>query len=225
MGWLPRRATWIFAAVVLAEFVAIGLQPQLPLLRYATKPLLVGWLLVVWVRTTGVRGAFPVRFALGLVLALLGDLALIPGGETFFLVGVGFFLLAQLCYAWAFQTSGDRVRGLVQRQPKVALPVLLYASALLYEFWPHLGDLALPVAVYVLGICTMALAMINRSGRVDAPSYWAGLVGMLFFLLSDSLLGWNRFVSPLPGADYVVMGTYALAQYWLTAAAYHQHRA
>jgi uncharacterized membrane protein YhhN len=44
----------------------------------------------------------------------------------------------------------------------------------------------------------------------------AALAGAILFTVSDGVLAWNRFRSPLPGAQALVLGTYWPAQ-WLIA--------
>jgi uncharacterized membrane protein YhhN len=62
-----------------------------------------------------------------------------------------------------------------------------------------------PVAGYVAVIATMLLFAL-ASGRVLAG------VGALLFVGSDSLIAWDRFVRPVPGARVAIMVTYHLGQ-------------
>ncbi len=76
---------------------------------------------------------------------------------------------------------------------------------------PLLGDLAPGVYLYMGVISVMAAAAI--SGRDNHPLVGLGAV---LFVLSDSLIAINRFVTPVPGAGYAIMLLYYAGQYWLT---------
>jgi uncharacterized membrane protein YhhN len=68
------------------------------------------------------------------------------------------------------------------------------------------------VAAYVLVIALMAAQAIGRATVLgDKPAVWVA-VGAGFFMLSDTLLALNKFVSPLPLAPLWVLSTYYVAQ-------------
>ena len=69
-----------------------------------------------------------------------------------------------------------------------------------------------PVAAYVVVIALMAAQALGRANvRRDPASVWVA-VGACFFMLSDTLLALNRFVTPLPMAQLGVLTTYYAAQ-------------
>lgn len=65
--------------------------------------------------------------------------------------------------------------------------------------------LKLPVAAYL----TVISAMVVVAGATAVPFAIAGAVS---FYASDGLLGWNKFVDPIPGGRIGVMVTYHLGQ-------------
>jgi len=139
---------------------------------------------------------------LGLLLGSIAD-ALIEFSFTFGLIT---FLLAHVLYIVAF------VR--VEPRPRLArlAPVALWAALALPVLVAHAGALAIPVLVYGLVIFTMIW---RATAAMDAPGWNAGtigLVGALLFGLSDTLLGYARFVSPLPASSFLIMGTYWAGQ-------------
>jgi len=74
-----------------------------------------------------------------------------------------------------------------------------------------------PVAAYVLVLATMASQAWSRYlHRQDAGSLGVA-VGATVFMLSDSLLAIDRFVSPLPYAGWWVLSTYYVAQALIVA--------
>jgi uncharacterized membrane protein YhhN len=78
-------------------------------------------------------------------------------------------------------------------------------------------ELRVPVAVYVLVISLMAAQAIGRAaamqGEANKRAAWGVALGALLFMLSDSLLAINRFVTPLPLAELWVLVSYYAAQF------------
>jgi uncharacterized membrane protein YhhN len=53
---------------------------------------------------------------------------------------------------------------------------------------------------------------INRYARVSVKSFWFITIGAVFFVASDSVLAWNKFVQTLSYSQLSIMLTYGLAQ-------------
>ena len=85
----------------------------------------------------------------------------------------------------------------------------------MYAFiWNGLGDpvLKLAVGAYVTVIALMAAQAIGRAVVLRTMPATAVAVGACVFMLSDSLIAVNRFVTPLPLAGLWVLGSYYAAQ-------------
>jgi uncharacterized membrane protein YhhN len=183
----------------------------------ATKAMLLP-LLLFWMWPLTAKLPW-LRFAL--VASWLGDLLLLKGeDEMFFMFGLGSFLMAQLAYAYAFSRSSDNKKGLLRQKPYLVLPVLVLAVAIYMYLQPHLGELFVPVSIYVMAITAMVLSAINRRGL--APKGSGVLIAAVFsFMLSDTLLAVDKFVVHIPYASVWIMLSYCLAQfgiarsYWL----------
>jgi len=153
----------------------------------------------------------PGTAALWLGLALAGSLA----GDVFlmldnlFIPGLVAFLLAHVAYTVLFRqgTHGWPLRP-------VLAGCLAYAVLMVAVLWagglpPGLRG---PVAVYALVIALMAAQAIGRAGvQRDSASVLVA-AGAIAFVISDTLLALNRFVSPLPASAVWVLGTYYAAQ-------------
>ncbi|MCA8274142.1 lysoplasmalogenase [Burkholderia sp. AU30280] len=150
-----------------------------------------------------------------LVTAVLGDVLLaLPGWPLSFVLGLGAFLLTHLCYCAIFMRWRARPHG----WRIVALAGLWIAAPAFYvAFFPHLGELMAPVAVYMLVLCAMAsFALIARTrGPLVA-------IGSLIFVGSDTLIGVGRFLGGFPGIDYLIWSLYALAQVTIVAGVFHE---
>ncbi len=188
----------------------VGLAAEIPELRLAVKPFpalaLAGWV--------GLRCRLPLgRFtAGGLVLSAIGDLLLEAG---LFLPGLLAFLAAHVAYVAAF-LSADRRPALGR-----ALPFLAWGLGALGLLRPGLGTMAVPVAVYVAVICTMMWRAAARVGSPGTPALAAalGLLGAVAFGASDTLIAFNRFAEPIPGARWPIMVLYWLGQSGIAASA------
>ena len=90
-----------------------------------------------------------------------------------------------------------------------------------YQDMIDLGEMTVPVLLYVIVICTM---LWRAASRVDAPGVAAktarvGLWGALLFTFSDSLLALNLFAFTILFAGYVVIITCWMAQSDITLSA------
>ena len=61
----------------------------------------------------------------------------------------------------------------------------------------------------------MATERFYCSHKWASSSRTSGLVGALLFIVSDTILAYNKFVSPLPMAKVMVMVTYYAGQYFI----------
>ena len=123
-----------------------------------------------------------------------------------FIFGVAAFLIAQLSYAVLFRQYW---KGLYQRWP-LSFVLLICIIVMLWLLLPKLGNLQLPVLVYLVAISAMGLLAVQSSLSMR----WA-VLGALIFIISDSLIAINKFVYPLPFEGLLIMSTYYAAQFML----------
>ncbi len=150
------------------------------------------------------------RPILGVALALssLGDVLLDLDPERLFVYGLGSFLLAHLVYVFLFIRYRRRTPTIGAVHALLAALVLLYSIAVSLWLLPSLGDLIVPVAIYMCAITAMVASAIFAR----FPNPWI-VVGAVLFLISDSLLAVNKFKTPVPYRDYLVWSTYYAGQY------------
>ena len=155
---------------------------------------------------------------LALLLSAVGDAVLglhDRYGGPYFILGLGLFLLAHLAYAAAF-LSGFRLRR--SRVPIAGL-LVAYCVILALLLSPGLGEITLPVYVYILVITAMALLAALRKMPDNRLLY-----GALAFVLSDSLIAVNKFLRPVPAAPYLTIITYYFALYLIAQAFVEGHQ-
>ncbi len=180
------------------------------LLHWLAKPLATVLLLALaWRTAVPLSPRYRNRVCAGLALALVGDVLLMWPGDLF-VPGLLAFLLGHLCFLAAWL---DDSRFAVR--PLSWLGCLLAAAALVALLWRGLAPPLRPaVMIYAATLATMAGQALGRArwhaavgDALARPARWAAL-GALLFMLSDSLLAWDRFGQPLPWAPLWILGTY-----------------
>lgn len=145
-----------------------------------------------------------------LVFSAIGDFLLaLPGLRISFIGGLGAFLLAHLAYLRLLVPMCGDLRP--HRLIGCGL-VIGAAGALLGRFWPNLGDLMLPVSVYIGALAAMACAALLA--RLPTP---LTALGALCFVASDAMIGMAKFLSPFDTYQLGIWWTYAVAQVLLVA--------
>lgn len=148
----------------------------------------------------------------GLVLSMVGDI-LLAYGDLYFVYGLAAFLLAHVAYIVAFLKRSQRL---------VLIPLLLlmlYGVAAYWLLYPGLGNMAHPVLLYILVILTMSWRAIAQRDFNKNAIY--AVAGSVLFVLSDSIIAFNKFYVEIQHADYLIMLTYWMAQILLFYSAYY----
>lgn len=145
-----------------------------------------------------------------LLLSAVGDFLLaMPVLRISFIGGLGAFLLAHLAYLALLVPLGTDLRP--HRLIGCGL-VIGAAGAMLGRFWPNLGELVLPVTIYVCVLAAMACAAL----LAKLPTPMTAL-GALCFVVSDALIGTSRFLSAFETYQLGIWWFYAAAQVLLVA--------
>lgn len=155
-----------------------------------------------------------------LALSLAGDVFLMLSG--YFIPGLVAFLLAHLAYIALFRLDLPWFPNRRALAATLGLGVAMY-SVLWLGGLP--AGLRAPVAAYVLVIALMAAQAIGRATVHGDRAALAVALGAGFFMLSDSLLAVNKFVSPLPMSQVGVLSTYYVAQTLIVAGMLRGRRA
>ncbi|CAJ94732.1 putative membrane protein YhhN [Cupriavidus necator] len=145
-----------------------------------------------------------------LLFSALGDLLLALPTLTFsFMGGLGAFLLAHLAYLRVLvPLAGD-----TRPHRLIACGAMLgVAGTMLGRFWPNMGPLTVPVAVYVGVLAAMACSALVA--RLPTP---LAALGALCFAASDMMIGIARFLVPFESFQLGIWWTYAAAQVLLVA--------
>ncbi len=204
----------IFALIVIIELT--GRLLDYIQMEYAVKPLIMIWIAVYFLQNKQ-KTAFTVVVLIAFFFSWLGDNFLMFSGnnELFFFAGVGAFFFAQVTYIYIYSKFGEYGgKGFVQKNPWISIFFLAYISGMLMLLFPGMEGMMRPIiAVYALSLIAMSMMALNRSGRVGDLSFKLVFFGSLLFLLSDSMIAFNKFHSAIPLAGFLIMLTYIAAQY------------
>lgn len=179
-------------------------------LHWVAKPLATVLIFVLaWRAQPAVSARYRRGILAGIACSLAGDVCLMLPGDLF-VPGLVAFLLAHACFIAAFLGDSRFAR------PAWPLAVCLgYGAVNLALLWGAIAaPLRMPVVVYVLVLATMGAQAWARGRRGDVAAKLAAR-GALVFLVSDTLLAWDRFRGPLPLASLWVLATYYLALWWI----------
>lgn len=156
----------------------------------------------------------PWQMCMAMLCSALGDYMGTCGN---FIGQMGFFALAHIwIISYFIKRYKERVepdRKLTAKAKGYLTMVIFCTIALLVTAFTAIlpgapqGIEKIGASCYAVIISTMLL-----SGLLQRSSLYA--LGAVLFVFSDFILAWNRFVEPVPYRNYLVLGTYYLAQ-WL----------
>ncbi len=214
-GGARRPATAVYAAVAVLDAALAARGPTARPVRRVTKPLLMP-VLHLATRPRARRRAVARATAVAQLLSWAGDLALLGEGRTPFLAGVGSFAGAHVGYVAAFRSVRDPAASWREPGPVAAAGTwVLLAPALAAAAGRDDPELRLPVAGYAGIICTMVAASTVLDRHLPRRTRGEIVAGTALFLLSDSLIGVQRFLrrAPSPLLEGAVMATYTAGQW------------
>jgi len=155
---------------------------------------------------TGSFHAWAIRA--GLIFSLVGDVLLMLPGEHF-VQGLGAFLLAHLCYIFAFAPGIGAQAFAASLLPMLATGLL----GVTYLWGSVPRKLRIPVAAYAAVISLMAACAIGQRLTTPSASSTAAAAGALVFVMSDALLAVNRFRHPFRAAQGLLLTCYFAGQF------------
>jgi uncharacterized membrane protein YhhN len=217
--WLmPALCAAAAGAMVGATFATAAGVDGWRCLHWFCKPLATLLILaMVWRVRAPVSPLYRQRILAGIAFSLAGDVLLMLS-PRWFVAGLVGFLIAHGWFVAAFVSDKP-----LFEKPLPWLLCLIYGAAAVWLLWPALEPmLRYAVPLYIAVLATMAGQAVGRArwwqARRDPHARAAvfAAIGALVFMLSDSLLAWNRFMVPLPYAAVAVLGTYYVAL-WLIA--------
>ena len=159
--------------------------------------------LIVQQKSTSVR-----FFIFGLLFSSCGDFLLDYNQQDWFIFGLAAFFIAHLCYLISLKPFNNV--HVADRKTLILITYIGFGVLMFMLFINGLAELFIPVLAYMVVLLLMALATVfsHRS------NLWL-VLGGISFVLSDSLIGFDKFNSTIVQNQLWVMATYYFAQFAL----------
>lgn len=175
-------------------------------LQFIVKPLtMIAIILIAFLNSSAPMNFYQKAILIGLILSTIGDIFLIKQ-DQFFVQGLISFLLGHICFIAAFWTAPNWLS---------VIPYLIYVVFFLAILWEHLGKLKIPVIFYAIALALMSWMALSCYFESQDIKTLSAFVGSVIFIVSDSLLAFNKFKSPIPYSPVWILGTYFLAQWFI----------
>ncbi|MFZ6746905.1 lysoplasmalogenase [Undibacterium sp. JH2W] len=186
-------------------------------LHYIFKPLTtLAIFFFAWRSKPAISSKYQKAILAGIVCSLIGDIFLMLPGTVFrhgFLCGLLSFLLAHICFLRALLTDSHFAGKPLAFAGIAALGIINLAI-----LWPGLPTaMQIPVVAYVCLLLCVTAQAISRGLQLHSMSGRLALIGGMCFMLSDTLLAYNRFYTPIAHSPLLILSSYYLAL-WLIAA-------
>lgn len=211
---------WLALAVIFASLAWLAVWRGWQRLEYLSKPAVMICLFLWLYASTGLQGN-TLWFGLGILFSLVGDVLLMISLDCMFLFGLVAFLLTHLSYILGFkeELTNPTAWSLI-----LMIIILVNSQRLIRRIIGAMrakGQNALvgPVIVYSLVISLMLYAAMSTIYDPDWKTNAALFVslGAFSFYISDLILAWNKFISPIKNARIFNILTYYLGQIGLIA--------
>lgn len=182
-----------------------------PIQIYVFKPLTMVFILIIALSNAkGSLSFYAYAIIAGLVFSVAGDVFLMLPADRF-VAGLVSFLIAHLLYIAAF-TYGRSLRF-----PIWSLALFALYGVFIYSIlYAYLGDMKIPVFVYVAVILVMGWRAWERWTNIRMKTALFAFFGAMLFIISDSVLALNKFREHFEAARALTLITYFSAQ-WLIA--------
>ena len=207
---INKKPLIVFLLFCIGDLIALGF--EIFLLQAICKTLLVPSLWFFFTKNVKSKSITTNEVQLALLFCTVGDFALLFEKEVqlAFLIGLGSFLIGHIFYVRAF-LSIPMLRA-ENFMSFLSWLFVLYGISLYSFLFFHLDwVMRVAVAIYAMAITGMALTVISRKTTFNTvfPTVFGGV---FLFILSDSCIAINKFLQPIPYAQFIIMITYMLAQ-------------
>lgn len=160
------------------------------------------------------------RIFVGLLFSCLGD-ALLIWHEKHFVTAMIAFAIAHISYIRAFGFS--RPYKWLKGIPFYGISLVVF-----YFFYPGLQGILLPgVFLYVAILVSMGWRAFASVDIMENEWSWTslcGVIGSILFIVSDLVIGINKFVVPVPFSRIWIMTTYYSAQAFIALSAVNHNK-
>lgn len=211
-----KNIIWLYLFLIATISDLFFLIEGNPSMRYFSKPLImIALTLYFYALSKPIASTFLAKSIMAaLIFSWIGDILLM--WSQLFVYGLGAFLMAQVCYIIGFRLAQDSPGRLDQinfiKSFLFNLPIYLIAAITFYLILPGLGNMKIPVIIYILVIVGMVTTARDRFKKCTPDSFWQVFIGASLFFISDGVIAVSKFYKQFPESGVIIMGTYASAQ-------------
>ncbi|MHA1804039.1 MAG: lysoplasmalogenase [Promethearchaeota archaeon] len=212
----------IYLIMAVADIIVV--EKRLKKLEYVFKCSLMPLLIFYYVVSTVGTAMMDVLIILALIGGFFGDFFLVlENEEKWFIFGMLAFLLGHVFYIlsfmfslWSYFVAGISI-NLVFIILLLFIPVVVLIGFTYPKFNKFLGEMNIPVHVYMIAILIMHVFATLRVIRFGVFSFILTWLGSILFISSDSLIAIKTFNKELKlrHVDAVIMATYILGQFFI----------
>jgi len=218
--WEEHMYIWLVLAFIFASLEALAVSKNLQRLEYFAKPAVMICLFFWLYASTGLQGN-TFWFGLGILFSLAGDVLLMISLDRMFLFGLAAFLFAHLSYIIGFKDGLGTVSAW-------SLLLLVFIAVSVIRMMRRIvgalrakgeNNLVYPVIIYGSVISAMlyaAMSTIQDPAWKTSAAFFVSL-GAFLFCVSDVILAWDKFVSPVRNGRVFNIATYYLGQIGIIA--------
>ncbi len=210
----------LILALIFAVLEAVAVSKSLQRLEYVAKPAVMVCLFLWLYFSTGLQGN-ALWFGVAILFSLAGDVLLMLAPDRLFLFGLIAFLFAHISYITGLREdlAADSTWSLV-----LLVIIAINVSRLIRRITGAMrarGENKLVILVVVYGtvisvmLYTAMSTMYDPAWKTNAALFVS--LGALLFWISDLILAWNKFVSPIKNGAVFNITTYHLGQIGLIA--------
>jgi uncharacterized membrane protein YhhN len=172
-------------------------------LKYIFKPattLLV--ITLVLVKTNGNYELYSIFIITGLIFSLIGDIYLMLPDDKFFKGLVSFFV-AHIFFVISFVIGFGPYFDIL-----LLIPAIVYAIVFLIKILPKTGELKIPVLLYSGMLVLFLWQATGRFYYLADSSALFTFTGAIMFVISDSILGYSKFIKKSHLSTLLIHVTY-----------------
>jgi uncharacterized membrane protein YhhN len=218
---------WLILVFICASLDWLAVWKGWRKVEYFAKPAIMVCLFIWLYASTGLHGN-TFWFGWGILFSLVGDVLLMVPTERMFLFGLVAFLLTHIFYILGL---GEELTNPSAWSLILMILILVNSLRLIRRIAGTMrangqNTLVRPVIIYGLVISLMlytAMATINDPDWKASAAFFVSLGAFLFYV-SDLILAWNKFVSPIRNGRVFNIVTYHLGQIGLITGVISQFR-
>ena len=172
-------------------------------LKYVFKPVTTALIILLTFQLkTGNFTVYKMLIISGLVFSLIGDVFLMLPKDRF-VAGLVSFLIAHLLFIGAMVSGFGPFFAWLP-----FIPIAIYMLIFLWIVLPKTGKMTIPVLVYALVIMIFLWQAAGRAWVLAGISSTYAFLGAMLFVISDSILAYNKFVKTFKLAEFFIMLSY-----------------